>query len=144
MPLQLKHHQPKHHSPFHEVLCYTHEKSLSSTPLVTARRPSHKQPGWKVVFEKQGELKSSRKTNTQFWNHFNQIDIPAWSVSQKHKFQKRYYFNTIKIILIENQSNHKTMPSIVLDHTPSTTPRIWQSILRKTLCKFMGYPPKVQ
>ena len=41
---------------------------------------------------------------------------------------------------MENQSNHKTMPSTVLDHSPSTTSRVRQSILRKTLRMFMGYP----
>ena len=40
---------------------------------------------------------------------------------------------------MENQSNHKTMPSTVLDHSPSTNSRVRQSILRKTLRRFMGY-----
>ena len=45
-------------------------------------------PGWKVIFEKRGELMPSKKANTQFWNYFNKIKILAWLVSQKHNFWK--------------------------------------------------------
>ena len=38
----------------------------------------------------------------------------------KAQFLKKYCFNTVKIISVENQSNHKMMPSIVLDHGPNT------------------------
>ena len=87
-------------------------------------------PGWKVVFEKWGKLKPSRKINTQFWNHFNQIKIHAWSTSQNTIFEKWYYFNTVKIISVENQSNHKTMPSTFLYYGPSTTSHVQRSVLR--------------
>ena len=64
--------------------------------------------------------------------------------NSKYNFQKHNYFNIVKIISIENQSNNKTMPSTVLDHGPSTTFRVRLSVLRKTLRTFTGYRPKVQ
>ena len=39
----------------------------------------------------------------------------------KHNLKKNDYFNTVKIISVENQLNHKTMPSTVLDPGPNTT-----------------------
>ena len=41
----------------------------------------------------------------------------------KTQFLKNDYFNNIKSISIKNQSNHKMMPSTVLDYSPSTTSR---------------------
>ena len=47
----------------------------------------------------------------------------------KTQFLKNDYFNTVKIISVENQLNNKTMPSTALNHGPSTTSCIWQSVL---------------
>ena len=54
----------------------------------------------------------------------------------KTQFLKNwYYFNTVRIILVEIQSNHKTMPSIVPDHDPNTTYLAHMGVL--------GYPAQV-
>ena len=53
----------------------------------------------------------------------------------KTKFLKNDYLNTVKIISVENQSNHKTIPSIVLDHSLNTTYLAYKGVL--------GYPAQV-
>ena len=54
----------------------------------------------------------------------------------KTQFSKKlYYFNTVKIISVENQSNHKTIPYIVPDHSPNITHLAHMGML--------GYPVQV-
>ena len=74
MSSQLKHYQPKPYALYHKVLCYMHGENPSSTPSITARKSTHKQPSQKIVLKK----RDSRLVRKQIIICKIIFKIPTW------------------------------------------------------------------